>query len=122
MDKFIKDIEDIISDFASPLITEKEYYRFYGRNEVVEELARVLQSYTDRHSISSQSDSHVISSHQLHCLNIMVNVARDRKAILEKCESSDPMTVEQGYLHGYVDAVHGMIEILGIDFKRLSNK
>jgi hypothetical protein len=123
MDKFIKDIQKIISDFKSPsktkrdsfiVCTECDLYRYYGISEVVEELSKALLSYTKRLCDDTIPRNKEISPFQFERIMSMIDIAEERRSIISQL-SVRSHTVD--YFRGYISAVECIMDILNIEKK-----
>lgn len=119
MDRLIKDIEKIISEYrvskdCLSTLSLKSYLFSCGRNEVVNSLSLALDLYEVRQS-SQCSKSKEISSEQWRQIDNLVDDAGVLCKLLPDDISFDNLSGQDAYRHGFVTAVLRMCSILGID-------
>lgn len=110
MDKLIKDIEKVISDNLSYGLFE-DMSRPQG---IALFLSSSLRCYKTRRSRKSKPVKE-ISSNQWHQINLLVDCARDRWRALGSVSDF----YDDAYCRGYINAVLRVMDIFGIDEKRV---
>lgn len=119
MDKLIKDIEKILSEnfFTGDMSFLSDIEQGYkiGSSDVAHHLSSSLNRYRVRQQRKAKSYAKEISSHQWHQINLLVDCARDRWRALGSVSNF----YDDAYCRGYINAVLRMMDILGIDEKRV---
>lgn len=122
MDKLIKDIEKIISDnyLTGDISSLSDFMQGYkiGASFVSNRLYAAFNLYQIRQQVSSNFYANGISSAQLRRINELVDYASDYWEMLPH-NVQDTRTYYDYYRMGFVNAVLRIMDILGIDEKRV---
>lgn len=122
MEKLIKDIEKILSGNVllskDSVGSERDLFRAYGRDDILSQLADVLNSYYERHRQASVTFGRVVSCEQWSRIYELVDDASLRWQLLpDDALNFKDLSVSDAYNLGYVASVLQMMRIFGIDEK-----
>lgn len=122
--KLVKEFESLVSKCRLPELFDdldlSDYRRgiYVGHDEMCDAIVTILDRCGVRQQRKAKFCSKEISSNQWRQLNLLVDCARDRWHALGSASNF----YDDAYCRGYINAVLRMMDILGIDEKRVKEK